>query len=75
MVERLKRELTQDPKRLIVLWGVGGVGKTTIAAETARELEGVLRRAHRLGQRGEARRLHIPHASERNRHAGWAKLI
>src|SRR2546421_1324226 len=38
IVERLKRELTQNPKRLVVLWGEGGVGKTTIAAETARSL-------------------------------------
>lgn len=41
LVERLRRELTQEPRRLLVLWGQGGVGKTTIAAETVRALSGV----------------------------------
>jgi Tetratricopeptide repeat/NB-ARC domain len=34
-------DLTQNPPRLTVLWGEGGVGKTTIAAETTRALDGV----------------------------------
>jgi tetratricopeptide (TPR) repeat protein len=38
IIERLKRELAPDEKRLIVLWGAGGVGKTAIATETARAL-------------------------------------
>lgn len=41
IVEHLKRELTRTPKRLIVLWGEGGVGKTTIAAEAVRAMSGV----------------------------------
>jgi tetratricopeptide (TPR) repeat protein len=41
LVERLKTELTQPVKRLIALWGEGGVGKTTIAAEVVRALESV----------------------------------
>ncbi|MDT5060674.1 MAG: hypothetical protein QOH63_1133 [Acidobacteriota bacterium] len=38
IVERLKRELAPHEKRLIVLWGAGGVGKTAIAAEASRAL-------------------------------------
>lgn len=38
IVERLKKELAPREKRLIVLWGAGGVGKTAIAAEAARAL-------------------------------------
>lgn len=45
IVERLKRELAPDDKRLIVLWGAGGVGKTEIAAEAARGL------VHTFGER------------------------
>jgi tetratricopeptide (TPR) repeat protein len=41
LVERLKKELTQPLKRLIALWGEGGVGKTTIAAEVVRGVESV----------------------------------
>jgi hypothetical protein len=41
IVERLKQELTHPVKRLIALWGEGGVGKTTIAAEVVRALESV----------------------------------
>jgi tetratricopeptide (TPR) repeat protein len=43
IVERLKKELTQPQKRLIALWGEGGVGKTTIAAEVVRALESVFK--------------------------------
>jgi tetratricopeptide (TPR) repeat protein len=39
LVERLKEELTTDKKQVIALWGSGGVGKTTLAAEAARELQ------------------------------------
>jgi hypothetical protein len=38
IVERLKRELTQPSRRVIALWGAGGVGKSAIAAEVARSL-------------------------------------
>ncbi len=38
LVERLKDELGPSKKRLIALWGFGGVGKTAIAAEVARGL-------------------------------------
>ena len=37
-VKRLKEELAPKKNRLITLWGPGGVGKTTLAAEAAREL-------------------------------------
>ena len=37
-VKRLKEELAPKRNRLITLWGPGGVGKTTLAAEAAREL-------------------------------------
>ncbi len=39
LVERLKEELAPDRNQVVALWGTGGVGKTTLAAETARELE------------------------------------
>ncbi|HEX8181450.1 MAG TPA: tetratricopeptide repeat protein [Pyrinomonadaceae bacterium] len=35
---RLQDELAPDKQRLVILWGAGGVGKTTLAAETARAL-------------------------------------
>jgi len=38
IVERLKKELAPEKNQLIVLSGPGGVGKTTLAAETARAL-------------------------------------
>lgn len=38
IVERLKAELAPNKNQLIVLSGPGGVGKTTLAAETARAL-------------------------------------
>lgn len=38
IVERLKVELSPEKEQLIVLWGAGGVGKTTLAAETARAM-------------------------------------
>jgi tetratricopeptide (TPR) repeat protein len=41
IVARLKETLTPESSQLIVLWGEGGIGKTTLAAEAARELFGV----------------------------------
>lgn len=41
IVERLKTELSPDKEQLIVLWGAGGVGKTTLAAETVRAMRNV----------------------------------
>ncbi|HKY28804.1 MAG TPA: tetratricopeptide repeat protein [Pyrinomonadaceae bacterium] len=41
IVERLKEELLPEKEQLIVLWGAGGVGKTTLAAETARAMRAV----------------------------------
>ena len=41
IVERLKEELAPAKEQLIVLWGAGGVGKTTLAAETARAMRAV----------------------------------
>ena len=41
IVERLKEELSPEKEQLIVLWGAGGVGKTTLAAETARAMRDV----------------------------------
>jgi tetratricopeptide (TPR) repeat protein len=41
IVARLKEDLTPQKNQLIVLWGPGGVGKTTLAAEAARGLTGV----------------------------------
>jgi tetratricopeptide (TPR) repeat protein len=38
LVERLKAELAPGRKGVIALWGTGGIGKTTIAAEAARQL-------------------------------------
>lgn len=38
IVERLKEELAPEKDQLIVLWGAGGVGKTTLAAEATRAL-------------------------------------
>jgi tetratricopeptide (TPR) repeat protein len=38
IVTRLRTELAPHERRLIVLWGAGGVGKTTLAAESARAL-------------------------------------
>lgn len=39
LVERLKEELAPDRNQVVALWGTGGVGKTTLAAETVREVE------------------------------------
>jgi hypothetical protein len=38
IVERLKEELAPQKHQLVALWGAGGVGKTTLAAEAARTL-------------------------------------
>ncbi len=36
ILEQLKRELTPENNQLVVLWGRGGAGKTTLAAEAVR---------------------------------------
>jgi tetratricopeptide (TPR) repeat protein len=41
IVERLRDELTPQKSQLVVLWGAGGVGKTTLAAEAVRSLMNV----------------------------------
>jgi tetratricopeptide (TPR) repeat protein len=41
IVELLKEELSPQKNQLVALWGAGGVGKTTLAAEAARSLIGV----------------------------------
>jgi tetratricopeptide (TPR) repeat protein len=38
ILARLKTELAPDSNQLIALWGPGGTGKTTLAAQVAREL-------------------------------------
>ncbi|HYG09392.1 MAG TPA: toll/interleukin-1 receptor domain-containing protein, partial [Pyrinomonadaceae bacterium] len=38
LIERLKDELAPHKRRLVALWGAGGVGKTALAAEAARAL-------------------------------------
>jgi tetratricopeptide (TPR) repeat protein len=38
IITRLRAELAPGQQRLVVLWGAGGVGKTTLAAEAARTL-------------------------------------
>lgn len=38
LIELLKRDLLPENNLLIVLWGEGGIGKTTLAAEAARSL-------------------------------------
>lgn len=38
LIIRLKEELSPERNQLIVLWGAGGVGKTTLAIEAARSL-------------------------------------
>src|SRR5439155_18793026 len=38
IVQRLKRELTLQENQVVALWGAGGVGKTTLAAEAVRAL-------------------------------------
>ncbi len=45
ILERLKTELAPENKRLVALWGKGGVGKTRLAAEAASAL------TKRFGQR------------------------
>lgn len=39
ILERLREELAPDRRRMVSLWGPGGVGKTTLAAEAVRALE------------------------------------
>jgi tetratricopeptide (TPR) repeat protein len=41
IVARLHNELAPEKNQLIVLWGDGGVGKTTIAAEVVRRMSGL----------------------------------
>lgn len=41
IVERLKEELAPHKNQLIALWGEGGMGKTTLAAEAVRTLQEV----------------------------------
>ncbi|HMG72939.1 MAG TPA: tetratricopeptide repeat protein [Pyrinomonadaceae bacterium] len=38
IVQRLRVELAPDKNQLVALWGAGGVGKTTLAAEAVRAL-------------------------------------
>lgn len=38
LIERLKEELAPVKNQLVALWGAGGVGKTTIAAEAVRSI-------------------------------------
>lgn len=44
IVGRLKEELAPEKNQLVVLWGAGGVGKTTLAAEAAQALSKVFGR-------------------------------
>lgn len=41
IIERLKSELAPEKEQLMVLWGAGGLGKTTLAAETVRAMRSV----------------------------------
>jgi len=41
IVAKLKQELSPLNNQIVTLWGAGGVGKTTIAAEVARELSDI----------------------------------
>src|ERR687893_3053699 len=38
IIERLREELSPQSRRLVALWGAGGVGKTTLAAEAVRTI-------------------------------------
>ncbi len=38
IIARLRQEFAPQQRRLVVLWGAGGVGKTTLAAEATRSL-------------------------------------
>lgn len=38
IIERLREELSPQGRRLVALWGAGGVGKTTLAAEAVRTI-------------------------------------
>jgi tetratricopeptide (TPR) repeat protein len=44
IVEQLQEELAPGRNQLVVLWGAGGVGKTTLAVEAAQALSGVFER-------------------------------
>jgi tetratricopeptide (TPR) repeat protein len=44
IVEQLREELAPERNQLVVLWGAGGVGKTTLAIEAAQALNGVFGR-------------------------------
>lgn len=44
IVELLKEELAPHRNRLVALWGEGGIGKTTLAAEVTRALQEVFAR-------------------------------
>src|SRR5262245_31180866 len=38
LIERLREELALERRQIVTLWGPGGAGKTTLAAETARAM-------------------------------------
>ena len=44
LVDELAKALSPEQHRTILLWGVGGTGKTTIAAEAARRLQDIFER-------------------------------
>ncbi|HKP73361.1 MAG TPA: NB-ARC domain-containing protein, partial [Pyrinomonadaceae bacterium] len=43
-MQQLKEDLAPDKNQLVVLWGAGGVGKTTLAVEAAQALGAVFGR-------------------------------
>jgi hypothetical protein len=44
LLERLREELAPERRQIVTLWGPGGAGKTTLAAETARAMADQFRR-------------------------------